>query len=223
MLHLDPTKMSDTFTSLKMILQAVEALPIAEQKWVLTKFGLPEELVQMIPNLNQVNTAFTNSDQSLQSMANFMHQINELSSDFKVLMIDIGAVLENSFVGVILKTLDGFIKFVDQAQILYPLLGAISGVLAVMAINMGKIALEALIAALPALITNPLGLAVLAGAVGGGVLGLMAANNDNSKNVQMTNQITINGDSAENNVKALNDWHGQILNNAGDQQPNYNY
>jgi hypothetical protein len=220
---IDPTKSNDTFTVLSAIGDKLKGMSIPEQKWMLTKFGLPEELVQVIPLLDTIDMSYTSSQKSLDSMKNFWKEIHQTTYDFSILITDIGAVLENSFVGNILKGLDGMIKFLDQAQVLYPLLGAIAGIMGVMAVRMAWIAGSALIAALPALLTNPLALGALAGIVGGGIYGAMQGNTDNSQDITMHNNVTINGDSAENNMKAYDNWYQEKLQTASDQNPLGNY
>ncbi len=224
--QIDPTKTKDTFATLRAILQYLDQHyhnDQASQKWMLQHFGLPEQLVQMVPLLDTVDTSYTSSQKSLDLMAQSWVQIKELGQVFSILLTDIGAILQNSFVGSLLKGLEAIVKFVDQAQILYPLLGAITGVLGAMALRMAWVGAGAFFAALPALLANPLALAGLVGAVGLGTYGLMQGNTDNSRDITMHNYNTFHGDSAQNNMKAYDDWYQEKLQTASDQTPFENY
>jgi len=217
-LGIDPTKMTDTFTSLKMILNAIKDMDIAKQKFVLTKFGLPENLVQMIPNLDKINAITTNTAEDLGSMREFMVQITDLSSDWKKLMIEIGAIIEKSFVGDMLRGLDIMIKFLSHWQLLIP-------ILTVATYLIGQMAALAIITSLANPVTAPFAVGALAVGgtlLGATLLGALSKNNDNGgTNVDMTNHISITGDSAENNISEMKKFMSNSIQTAKDQQPFY--
>jgi hypothetical protein len=220
---IDPTKTNDTFSVMKAIGDKLAGMSIAEQKWMLSKFGLPEELVQIIPMLDKIDMSHVSSSKSLALMKDFWVQIHQTTYDFGILINDIGAMLEKSFVGNLLKGLDALVKFLDHAQVLYPLLNAIEGVMAVMAVRMLVIAGAAIVAALANPLTSPWAIAAMTAGVGMGVLGAMQGQTDNSRDITMHNYNTFHGDTAENNMKAYDEWYQQKLQTASDQNPHENF
>ena len=212
-LGIDPTKMTDTFTSLKLILNAIKDMDIAKQKFILTKFGLPENLVQMIPNMERINSITTSSSEDLNTMRGFMQKITDLSSDWKKLIIEIGAILEKSFVGDLLYGLDVLVRFISHWQILLPLLATAT-------YFFGQMAAFAIIRSLANPVTAPFAIGALA--VGGTLLGatllgaLTRPREDNGTSVDMTNHISITGDSAENNITAMKNFMSNSIQTAND-------
>jgi hypothetical protein len=220
---IDPTKTKDTFSIITAISDKLKGMSIPEQKWMLSKFGLPEELVQLIPMLDTIDTSYTSSQKSLDSMKEFWKQIKQTGYDFKILLNDMGAILENSFVGNMLKGLDAMIKFLDNSRILSAVLGIIAGIMSVMAIKAIVIAAATIATAMANPLTAGWAVAAMTAAGTGAIAGALLGGTDNSRDITMHNNVTINGDSAENNMRAYDNWYQEKLQTASDQNPLANY
>lgn len=219
-LWIDPRQFKDDFSLLEAIGQKLEGMPISLQKWYLQQLGLNEQLVMMIPHLAEVHNQITNTEQEFKNMRELQHDGVQLMLDFQTLLVSIASIIEKSFVGDMLRGLDIMVKFLDNSQLLVPILTAI-------AVIMGRIAIASVIAGL----SNPItalptigALAVGGTLVGAGILGALNRGDDNSQVVTQHNSIQVNGsDDPQKTAKAIGDYIEKMHSDAEYQSPQYNY
>lgn len=219
-LGIDPRQYKDYFSLLSAISDKIKDMPISLQKWYLQQLGISEQFVQMLPHLNEISQQTTNTADELQNMREYQHESVGLMLDFKTLMVSIASIIEKSFVGDMLRGLDIIVKLLDHWEVLVPLLG-------IAAFLTGQIAAASIIAGLANPVTAPAAIGALAvGATlaGASVLGALArGGDDNSRNIQQENNITVNGTDSDKIGRTIADHIEKMHSDAEYQSPSPGY
>ncbi len=207
--------------ALKEILESIKGLPPATQKWYLQMAGLNQELLLMIPHLDEIDKQTANSEHQFKTIQEYHRMIVKLTTDWQTLIVSIATVME-PVIGSFVKGLDIITEMVNQTW----LLNAAMSALLVWAVRIA-LTFSPFLKVISLIALAITGLGFISDRLGLGNLLTPKSDidktTDNSKDVTMHNYITVQGDDPQRIAKHLDDWYERKLNDADGQNPVANY
>lgn len=199
LLHMDPRTMAGHPDQvMDLLLKKLHSMDDVSRRFFIQMTGLPDRLLLLADNIDKVNSGLTNSNEEFSTLADWQKTIGQLSYDWKVLIVSIGALMAHIFK-----------PFIDGLDLIFELVEVSKGWLgpltAILALSWGITA---------AWKANPLLTVIAAGITALGFLNEKFHLSDLLvPQTNSTSQFDNSGDTNVNNTYNINGGNSQDVNN----------